>query len=560
LKYDRILLICSMWSDALNCCASKTVVLDFVLPADAALGTYSVESQVMQGSDQLAAISRNFDVIALGATLTLETDKQSYLAKDTVKLTQTVKNTTVAKPLLNATLKTVVKNAKGSVVYTKDTPLDTLAPNASKTIVLDFILVADAALGTYSVESQVVQGTDKLAVISRSFKVVSPPLSASLAVRSDKSAYHVDDTVKLQTVVKNTSPQAKLENVVLKTQVKDSTGVVVFEKETTLNTLAGNASQMVALEFSFANDAPLGTYSVSSELVDSENSPLANAQTTFKLQADATQVIVGTVSVLDTNIKPGDKQQCIGHIENTSDTDIADLPIRQIIMLLGSSNELDHNDATIQLPKKASKELIYALDGLTLNVGEYQCVLQIKIGGVYTTLDTSNFKVADNVVPQQITLDVTTDKAEYEKGTVVKLRHQIENKTPSMPLQNAILQVRVSDPNGAIVYEQQQSLKTLSAKSMLPVKVTLAAKADQSIVFDFILPADAVLGDYTVTSQILDANQSVIVTDNAVFRVIAAVAPIPTLSEWSLLMLILILGLSGFWIRKPRRLKQFKQR
>ncbi len=539
---------------------SKTVALDFILPADAALGTYSVESQVVKGSEQLAVISRSFDVIALGATLTLETDKASYLASDTVKLTQVVKNTTVDKPLTGATLKTVVKNAAGTVVYSKDTALETLAPNASKTIELDFVLQTNSDPGTYHAESQLVNAMGQLAEASGAFEVIALSVSASLHVTTDKPAYLAEETVKLTSLIENTSLLADLENATLKTVVKDSTGAVVLTKETSLNQLSANASQTVDLDFSFASDAPLGTFTVTSELVDSANKPLAKAQTTFKLLADVSQAIVGTVSVLDKEIKPGDKQQCIGHVENTSDTDFADLSIRQIVMPLGSSNELGHNDASILLAKKSVKELIYALDDLTLAVGDYQCVLQAKIGGVYITLDTSIFKVSDDVAPQEITLDVSTDKPEYEQGKQVKLKHSIENKTPAIPLQNATLQVRVTNPDGVTVFEQQKPLNTLSAKGASLAKIALAAKADQSIVLDFTLPADAVLGDYTVTSKVLDASQTVLSTDNAIFRVIAAVAPIPTLSGWSLLLLILSLGLSGLWTRRPRRLRIVKRR
>jgi len=67
------------------------------------------------------------------------------------------------------------------------------------------------------------------------------------------------------------------------------------------------------------------------------------------------------------------------------------------------------------------------------------------------------------------------------------------------------------------------------------------------------------LGDYTVTSQVISDAQIVLATDSAVFRVITAVAPIPTLSEWSLLVLILSLGLSGFWIRKKQRIQITKK-
>jgi len=539
---------------------SKTVVLDFILPADAALGTYSIESQIIKGSEQLAVITRTFDVIALGATLRLETDKTAYLAGDTVKLTQVVKNSTVDKPLIGATLKTVVKNAAGKVVYSKDTSLETLVPNASKTIKLDFVLQTNSDPGAYHAESQLVNAMGQLAEASGTFEVIALSVSASLHVTTDKSAYLAKETVKLTSLIENTSLLGDLENATLKTIVKDSTGTVVLNKETSLNQLAPNASQTIDLDFSFAADAPLGTFTITSELIDSANKPLANAQTSFKLVADAMQAIVGTVSVLDKEIKPGDKQQCIGHVENTSDSDFAKLSIRHIVMPLGSSNELGHNDSSILLAKKSVKELIYALDNLTLEIGDYQCVLQAKIGGVYTTLDTSIFKVSDDVAPQEITLDVTTDKPEYEQGKQVNLKHLIENKTPAIPLQNAMLKVRVISPDGVTVFEQQKALNTLSAKGASLAKIALAAKADQSIVLDFTLPADAVLGNYTVTSQVLDASQTILSTDSAIFRVIAAVAPIPTLSEWSLLLLILSLGLSGFWTRRPRRLRIVKRR
>ena len=129
--------------------------------------------------------------------------------------------------------------------------------------------------------------------------------------------------------------------------------------------------------------------------------------------------------------------------------------------------------------------------------------------GIVLDEQTSLFTIAGSVDPLEpvITLRTTTDKPVYHTSDQVQISNLVQNITDNTTVDDAVLSVVVTAPDGSTVFSEEIPLVQLNANAI----------TEKNVIAILI---GAVVGEYIVSGVVTDSQGQILATDLAVYTVI----------------------------------------
>jgi len=165
----------------------------------------------------------------------------------------------------------------------------------------------------YSLEGTLIDEASYKFAISNSATGNTP--QATLRLTLDKPVYNTSDQISLGSLSHNITANVLIQAATVKIKILKPDGSLYAELEQTVGDLAsGNLLQLNSLQA--LNSVGIGSYSVTAELFDADQTVLATAQTQFDVAEQRSLTISGQVAVAQQSIFAGAPQQCLNTINN----------------------------------------------------------------------------------------------------------------------------------------------------------------------------------------------------------------------------------------------------
>jgi hypothetical protein len=345
------------------------------------------------------------------------TDATVYPPSTAALLQATVVNTGVLPGHYTGVLQ--VEDAAGAVVATLPAhELGELAAAASTTF-SDSWNTASYLAGPYVLRGLLNGADGTLLHESVSLFSIEHPAGSGSAVTlrttTDKPVYHSTATVQIQDVIQNLTQSTLYEDALLRLTVLDPDGQTIHSQDVPLGQLLPETVRDLTHPL-VLQEAPLGSYAVMGAVIDNQTGALlATDMTQFDVVTDPVLMINGTVSAGFASREAGEAQICTDVLSNDGGTTFADLPVRQVFARLDEPLELAVVETVQTLAAGANVTLERTLETTGLDAGDYACILQANLDGVWTTLDAAIFTVT---VPP---INIEAALASGDRGRVLVL-------------------------------------------------------------------------------------------------------------------------------------------
>jgi hypothetical protein len=353
--------------------------------------------------------------VALLGQIAVATDAPAYGPNSPVTLTATVTNSGSLAAAYEVQFR-IVDSADALVATLAPLPVASLAGGASLALSQTWntgtLLTGDYFLvGTLSDHAGTVldEATVAFAITA------GATVHAALRLTADRPRYNTSDTVHLATLVRNLTTNTLFSGTVVQVHVLAPSGQTVLTTTVPAGDLGPGAQREGATTYRFQAQ-PEGSYSVTAQLRDVENQLLASAQTTFAVLEDLELALVGSVVVEIPVLERGAAQRCTDTITNHGTRVLGAQPLRQLLVSIASQQVMARTDTAVDLAPGTSQTLRRTLDTSGLAAGDYACVLQTQIAGIWQTLDAAVFTVQE-LRPIQILSTLTTG----DRGRVLVL-------------------------------------------------------------------------------------------------------------------------------------------
>ncbi|MEN8175118.1 MAG: carboxypeptidase regulatory-like domain-containing protein [Pseudomonadota bacterium] len=335
----------------------------------------------------------------------------------------------------------------------------------------------------------------------------------SLRTTTDRLVYNTTDSVEINDLIQNLTPNALVEHAVLNLVVTDPLGGQALSETIDLGQLVPGSLRHLVSPLGLL-DAPLGPYAVLGEVLDVETGEVLASDTgTFDVVQDLAAVLAGDVEAQFPTLYVGETQVCTDRLTNNGSIDIQDLPVRQLVVRVDVEAELGMQQSNIVLPVGITQSMVRSVQTDGFEPGHYACVLQAYIDNdrKWQPLADAVFEVVEP--PIRIDTQVTTgprgrllvlidedgqaphwDESCSSVGAVT-LRKEFD----SLASADAQFEGAVSTPNVALA---DHEIATLSAAG-LPVNASAGSEGvDLSIVqFDDLAAEIRVSIDGTTSGQ-----------------------------------------------------------
>jgi len=277
--------------------------------------------------------------------------------------------------------------------------------------------------GVYTVVADLLD--DQGAVLASdetNFSIVSDAnVTATVRVITDRNTYHTSDSIEIGSLVQNLSSNTLINDAILEVNAFDPNGALVFETSQVYQSLTPNFSNN-AIDLYQLQDSPIGQYSIVSRLLTADGQVLASDETTVTVENNITQSLQGRVIVDSANAYLGDSFNCT----------------------FNSSSELQSQLLTVSLLQGESSSSELEIDTQAAGVGNFACVLQADVNGVWEAIDFETFSLSEITISAEV----------GDKGRVLILLDDSmqctdepfgPRNTPSLVEQQAFLETLLDD-------------------------------------------------------------------------------------------------------------------
>jgi hypothetical protein len=215
---------------------------------------------------------------------------------------------------------------------------------------------------------------------------------ATLRTTTDKPVYNTNDVAQLFNLAQNLATNQTIDDASLQITVIDPTSTVVFTETVTVGSLASGALRDFTSLYSFAQAAE-GTYTVTSELLNSTGESLATDQTQFEVQANLQQLLVGEVQAQVPTLDRGQLQSCTDTVINNGTHDLIAQPLRQLVVNVTDGQAVTTTDLNVDLASNTTQVLQRDVATNGLDAGLHACIIQAQINGEWVSLANDTFTV-----------------------------------------------------------------------------------------------------------------------------------------------------------------------
>jgi len=282
--------------------------------------------------------------------------------------------------------------------------------------------------GTYLIETILRDVNDKVIdVDKKEFRIINsdsegPVYSLiGLETRTDKNTYHTTDTIEVHSSVRNHSTNTIIEDAVLAVEVMAPDGSLYATSTIEIGTLTPNALRELFAGIAYVN-APQGAYTVVTKVLNGSGELLTSDSDTIVISENKAMTLVGEVRVAYPTLERGEMQACNATLRNEGGSDLAALQVRQLLVHADTQSESGVQNETIDLAKGMTHDIRYVFNTSPMKEGEYFCILQAQIDGVWTNLDHKAYTLTEPPVKLNVTMGagskgrllVLLDEGEYE--------------------------------------------------------------------------------------------------------------------------------------------------
>ena len=201
------------------------------------------------------------------------------------------------------------------------------------------------------------------------------------AVFLQKTTYSTDDSVQVQSRVRNISINTIIRNPAVKLDVHSPSGQIVYSDTLLLPSMLPGVLVDMPANF-ILRGAETGIYQVAGTLIDNDSaSVLGTYSTQFSVGQNLAKTIAGQVQVQNKEILIGDTQVCTDTIQNVGTLDVKNFTIEQSLVKIDSQQEIRSQVAQYSLSAKQS--LSMQRDEITSGLleGVYACALRVNANG-----------------------------------------------------------------------------------------------------------------------------------------------------------------------------------
>ncbi len=327
-------------------------------------------------------------------SLDLALDNNHYQGNSDITITNTVHNTALS--TFDGYILQHIEDAAGHLVVSL-AQLD--VTNLAASTQLDLPTVWNTQnyyAGDYSLVSKLFDATGNLQdEKTASFTVIPSEVnqaSVAINVLTDKSQYADTDTVVLSPSITNLSDNNIIQSHTAQVIVTDPDNIAIMQKTVAVNNLSPNAIQSWQNDL-YLNKAKVGSYTVSVNLIDSNNIIIANQTTNFNVVRDEQLSMQGSVLVANEQIQPPATNSCHYELTNTATEAINNIEIHQTVVNL--SNQLTMQDDVISINLASNESWVndQTINTDQLSSGDHACILRTIINNSETTQASDIFFV-----------------------------------------------------------------------------------------------------------------------------------------------------------------------
>lgn len=381
------------------------VIMKNPVPAEQRLVTHKVELlyNAVNGEPVRTELgSLSVQVLASAFESAIATDKPVYGANANALLSATVKN--VGQYPRTLDVKILVEDAVGTVMSQELHPGVTFAVGALQNLVATYHTGSDYA-GDYRAHLLLLDNGSQVGEAFSPFKI-SPVISASTGITTDKAAYVSNQPVAITSSVRSTSPNYVLQDLTARISVTDSAGNKLFSDEKVIKTLLQGQSVELKSGWNCGTNAK-GKYTAQLEVSDASGL-LSASSTTFDILGTAATGagLAGTISAQPSQVYQGQEEKIGYTVTNTGNEDLLNLALSIVIADAATLEEKQTLPVAVTLPVGASKADNLTVATSALNAGTYVAFLRASLAGSTQpkTLARANFEVLVAAKPK---LEVT---------------------------------------------------------------------------------------------------------------------------------------------------------
>lgn len=337
-----------------------------------------------------------------------------FTTNEDVTITRTITNTGTLEA--DYSVMTVIEDSLGNQV-TSFASQDVNDVAASQVNASDVIWnTATSLAGDYVAKSMLYDSAgNMLDEATQSFSIVSDVVqNITLRTTTDKTSYYITDTVEISGLVRNVSDNAVIAGATLQIEVLDSSNAVVFTTQRTLSDLTPSFSDLLLDAYAFENNAE-GSYTINASVLAAGGAVLAQDSTGFLIEDNPAVSIVGQVSVANAELEAGESQVCTHTITNNGLQTLSDQAFRQVVVLFETDEEIATSEFNATITSGGQATEIQAVDTNGLAEGNYACILQVNIAGVWQSLAFDNFLLTEPPI------SIALESAFGDKGRVLVL-------------------------------------------------------------------------------------------------------------------------------------------
>jgi hypothetical protein len=419
------------------------------------------------------------------------TDVPVYAPGDTVNLQAAITNTSSVAGEYQLVLQ--VEDAQGVVMFSTSPVVSNPVPGGAATSNNALWNSGTVLAGDYILRGML-YGIDGVLIDEDTvvFQIAHDSANgpeASLRLTTDRSIYHISDTVEFDHLVENLTTATVIGSAEIELTVTGPSGQPIYSTTLNLGQLAPGA-QMTKLAPMALENAPLGAYTAEASLSDrSRNQLLATASAGFSVQDDPVKSLTGTISLASSTLNRGDTQTCTSAFTNSGVQVWTAQPMQMLLVRLDNETIIGSQPFTVDLAAGGTAEQVTSHSTGTLEPAFYACILQTQLYGVWTTLDSASFEVT---VPPIL---IETALARGERGRVLALIDNVSSASGCpVPLEagftlsfdpvlaaDSAVTMNLIDASGTVVDVESATLQDTS----FPIDTRVSAVAEDMKITGF---------------------------------------------------------------------------
>lgn len=216
--------------------------------------------------------------------------------------------------------------------------------------------------------------------------------AAALRATTDRPVYHVDDQVQLDALAENITTIHPITDPQLQLMVMDVTSAELFNETVALVSLAPGqiAEATRSLELTQANE---GMYQYQATLTGNGGTTFATASANFEVVNDLNVAIQGTVAVEVPEVTQGELQTCTFTTTNTGTQNLSALAVNYRVVNVDTQTTVMNESALLNLSAGESEVQLQSFSTNAFVSGNYACVLEAEVNGLFNVLDSDSFTV-----------------------------------------------------------------------------------------------------------------------------------------------------------------------